>query len=520
MKTKIRVFLISVAFALCFSFLLWPNVSYQNLLFYEIVPAVVASVGHGSLVENKCACYFETLRNSSPSPPSLSRYLSSRQIMNHIDHLRIFLKCQLDHGLNETEALAALADELLPLFSGELPHATKTHDWMPFFLSSANYWARYMSVARGRGIVISIDDANVAHACRLIRVLASLGNELPIQFIHEGDLLARSTATLLNCAKGKQDVEFMDVTPTLKPGYSAIFQGYNNKWFAALFSTFQEIILMDADVVPFVKPSEFFDLEGYESLGAYFFKDRELAETLLDSQYEFFSKMLPNNDMFFNITVDQLKLDNNFFNYKSKHVMESGVVVLRRGPHLLGMIISLALQYWFQSGRIFYGDKDLFWLGQLISGNSNFHFNKHAAAAVGVIEANNTLCSTQLGHFSPDKRLLWINGALNVCKKNTWFLDYLQYPSLRKQFNYSMSELRDNYKTPIEVHHAVLPASIEQLNGNNKTNIRSYFNKNYSRGCGGRYYCASSHDGGEILTFTPKEREQFAHIIDVWNSPL
>ncbi|OBA19407.1 nucleotide-diphospho-sugar transferase [Metschnikowia bicuspidata var. bicuspidata NRRL YB-4993] len=519
MKSKFRVTLLIIAWVLCLSYMFWPNSSYQSVPFEQIVPSVISAVGPYSHAHEKCQKYFDFVRALATSRPSDSRYLTSRQIANHVDHLRVYLKCHLDFQLDETRDSALMGAELLPMFSGDLPLIAH-HDWAPFVLGRGFYWSRYVNMSRGRGIVVSLDDANTEFACRLLQVLHHLGNTLPIQVIHKGDLSAASISLLKLVTKGKQIVEFMDVSPTLRSGFSQVFRGYNNKWFAALFSTFEEIILVDADVVPFVKPETFFDFDGYKRTGAYFFKDRELSETLSNSQFEFFSSIIPRSDELFNVSIDCSKFDNNFFNFKSKHVMESGVVVLRRSSHLLGIIISLALQYWFKSGRIMCGDKDLFWLGQLISGNSNFHFNEISAAAVGVMETNNTVCSTQIGHFSKERELLWTNGALNVCKRDSWLVDFLLYPHLRKKFNYSIFDLRDNYKSLVEIKHAALPASIEHLNERNLSNITSRFVKDRSRGCGGIYYCASSDEGGEIIEFSEEKKLQYKTIALVWNRPL
>ncbi|KAM9927642.1 hypothetical protein OXX59_002399 [Metschnikowia pulcherrima] len=518
MKSKYRVISLMAA-CLLWSYFFWPNSSYQSVSFDQIAPSVVATVGPYAHSHEKCRRYFDIVRASASSPPSNSRYLSGDQISNHVDHLRMYLKCHLDLRLNETVESALMGGELLPMFSGELPLAP-SQNWTSFLSNSGYYWARYLQASRGRGIVISLDDANAEFACRLLQVLHHLSNTLPIQFIHKGDLSASSIDRLSRMAKGKQIVEFMDVSPTLKRGYGTAFRGYNNKWFATLFSTFDEIILMDADVVPFVNPETFFELDGYKRTGAYFFRDRELSERISQAQFDFFTSLIPKSDTIFNFTIDQVNHENNFFKFRSKHVMESGVVVLQRSSHLSGILISLALQYWFRSGRIMYGDKDLFWLGQLISGNTKFHFNENAAAAIGTIEANNTICSTQLGHFSKERELLWTNGALNVCKRNTWLFDFLKYSHLREKFNYSIFQIRDSYKGPVEFRQAILPASIERLNKPNSTQIASRFKKDHNRGCGGIYYCASSDGGGELIHFSLQEQERYRRIISAWSCPL
>lgn len=519
MNFRSRVAWLALAFTFCFGFILWPNSSYQSLLFNEIQPLVSTSLSQDARPRDRCQRYFQMLRNLAPSRPSASRYLSSRQIANHVDHLRIYLKCHLEYMLEETPVSAYLADELLPMFSGNLPTTFRPHDWSRFHTPDEYYWSRYVAASKGRGIVISIDDKNVDYASRLLKVLAYMNNTLPIQFIHEGDLSQKSLNSLLKVANNLQHVDFMDVTPTLKRGYASTFQGYNNKWFAALFSTFDEIILMDADVVPFIVPEELFSFEGYKRTGAFFFRDRELSETLSESQYNFFLNMIPRGNSLFDMSIDESKFKNNFFKYRSKHVMESGVVVLHRKSHLLGIILSLALQYWFRSGHIMYGDKDLFWLGQLLSGNSKYEFNKHSAAAIGVVEDGNQICSSQIGHLDEHGKLLWTNGALLACKKNTWLRDYLQHQNLRKKHSYSVFSMRDSYRQPVSIKQAILPASIEELNGDKTLKLISNFRKSKRRGCGGINYCATSEDGGRIFTFSEEEQRNYAEIVGVWNAP-
>lgn len=517
MKYKLRVFVLATTFTLCFSFLLWPNSSYQNLLFFEMVPRMTRVLSHNLAVPAKCQKYFEVLR-AQAGKPSTSRYLLSRHIANHVSHLRIYLHCFVALNVPETPHTHAAGNELLPMFLGRLPATTRDHDWLAFAAGDSCYWLRYLAASAGRGIVVSIDNTHVDYAARLLNVLHRLGSTLPVQFVHEGDLLLQLVAVLQRVAADKQVVEFIDVRPTLNRGYRDIFQGYNNKWFAALFTTFEEMILMDADAVPFVDPAQFFDLDGYQKAGAFFFRDRELPEMLSQTERDYLSSMIPVGDVFFNVAADKGKFDNNFFNYRSKHVAESGVVVMDRRQHTRGLLMSLALQYWYQSGRIMYGDKDLFWLGLLISGDSNYYFNLHAAGAVGVVENGNTVCLSQLAHLSDDKKLLWTNGALFNCKKNSWLSDYVKYATLREKFDYSIFALRQSYSQAIDIEAVVLPPSIARLNGAKTSALRGGFNKRYDRGCGGTYYCATSDDGGEVVYFSEEEKRHYADIVRVWSA--
>lgn len=514
MKYKVRVALLLVALALCVVYVLWPNVSYQNSSFYDLLPTVQRTVGPKASPEEKCLRYFEVLRQQGLAA-SASRYLSAEHIANHVGHLHMYLHCYVEQDFAQPDHVASIGRELLPMFSYEMP---KTDDWLDT-MDGRSFWRRAISATHGRGIVVSVVDSHVDYAARLLRVLARLGNTLPVQFVHGGELSGR-LVQLLQRVAGEQTVTFVDVSSTLNGGFRSAFKGYNNKWFAALFSAFEEFILMDADVVPFVLPALFFDLDGYKKTGAYFFRDRELSEQLSEEQRAFLADLVPAGNLLFGEVFGTAKLDNNFFNYRCKHVAESGVVVMDRRLHTAGLLMSVALQYWYRTGHILYGDKDLFWMGQLVAGNHNFHFNKHAASAVGVLEDDNTICAAQLGHLDDDKRLLWINGGLHQCKKNTWLADYVKYPYLRQKFDYSVFALRASYSQPVTIEAAVLPASISALNRvPDEGGLKGNFNKRYNRGCGGIYYCAEAADGGEVVRFGKEERQNIAAIILEWTGP-
>jgi len=522
MKSKTRLFVLVAVVVTCFAYILWPNTSLQNFLFNDVSSSAQLSFEPEKL-ERNCMAYFNALESKTSSRATTSRYLLSHQISNHIAHLRVFCECYVQNA-NEVPASISY-EEIQPMFSGLLPVMKGKHPASEVKLPSRSYWRNYLDALSGKGIVIGIHDKEVDYATRLLRVLNHLGNELPIQFVHEGDLLPESVFTLLEAAKLtegsiSQNIDFISIRPAITAGYQSIFKGYNNKWFAALFTTFEEIILMDADAVPFVKPSSFFELEGYKKTGAYFFRDRELSEALKQDQVDFFLGMIPADGSVFEYKIDPAQLQNNFFKYNSKHVMESGVVVMNRLSHMLGLLVSLSLQYWFQSGRIMYGDKDLFWLGQLISGNSNYYFNEYAAAAIGELEGELDLCSAQLGHLSKDKKLLWTNGTLLKCKKNTWLADFFKYPALRQKCGNSMAKMKEAYSSAITISECILPASIPEINGLNKRKVTGNFNKNYNRGCGGIYYCATSKDGGEVVRFTEEEKKHYNKIVSIWNSSI
>lgn len=523
MKARVRVSLLFLVAIACSLYYVSPSVSIQRFLSADIIEQNGKLKDSAIPLSERCQQYFQALAKVAPPQSTTSRFLTPGQISNHIDHLRVYGRCFVDNGYSlSLEQLAHIYKQLLPMISHNAPHALFEKEWADPAYADLSYFQKIKQLLKGKGIVVSISERDVDNASRLLHVLYHLQNVLPVQFVHMGDLTAHSQDILIEAGKRTADslahlidITFIDASKSLKEGYGSVFKGYNNKWFAALFNTFQEMILMDADVVPFQDPAGFFLLPGYKETGAYFFRDRELSEALKPSQVEFLKSLIPTEDNPFEFKIDQEKMNNNLFAYNGKHVMESGVVVMDRSTHMSGLITSLSLQYYFVSGRILYGDKDLFWLGQLVSGNSNFHFNEHAAGAIGELEEGTSICSTQLAHFDNSLKLLWTNGGLCKCKKNTWLADYFKYSYLRKKFA-SIWLLRDSYSAPITVSAAILPASISEINGKEPGEVRGNFNKKYDRGCGGIYYCASLDDNGMVLKFDLLTQVAIKEIIDVW----
>lgn len=413
----------------------------------------------------------------------------------------------LDHNIKTWERT------LLPMFTGK-PPVISAESGVSFPEIGTSYWKSHIDGLSGRGIVIGVHDRDVNFAKRLLTVLAHLENELPIEFVHEGGLSPVGQDTLKNAA-GTQTVRFIDVRPAITLKALKAYSGYNSKWLAVLFNSFQETILMDADAVPFVKPSTWFDKSEYVKTGALFFRDRELATMVKQSSVEFFGSMIPAGEDYFKISVNKERLDNNFFNLNAKHVMESGVVVIDRKSHLNGLLISATLQYFWRSGRIMYGDKDLFWLGQLISGNSNYEFNQHAAGAIGKLENDFEICLTQLAHLDENLKLQWTNGALLFCKRNTYLRDWFFKLFIRKK--YSIQSARAKYSLPIDVDQVVLPAAIAHLNDGTQGKLKANFGKRDNRGCGSIFYCANVNDGGKLIDFLDDEVLQYREVVEVWN---
>lgn len=470
--------------------------------------------------------------------------LNELQIQNLVAHLRVFGKCFVENAIADYDA-DMVAQRVLPYFTLERPTVTKWNgEKMSAPKNTDGYWNSARKAFRGKGIAVSMDNTGISEAVGLVKVLRHVNNTLPLQIVHKGDLLEKNRRLLVQYARNdtvwvngtfsvtgpKQDVYFVDVAKAIRAEYYDNFRSFSNKWLAALFNTFDEMLLMDVDAVPFIKPLDLFLTPQYRTTGALFFRDRDLYETMRPHDTSLFLGLLPlaTEEELFNTTVslDKHRLRNGFFEYGAKHVMESGMVAMKRSSHLTGLFVGVSLQLWKSTSRPVYGDKDLFWLGQLIAGNDMFAFNDRPAAAIGTLEASKNglaICSSQLAHFDSEDRLLWLNGGLKYCKKDSWNTDYVWRSSLRKSFG-TVSRLREHYQTPVSINGAIIPEPLTVLFRDKKIKfLEGNFRKDRSRGCKESIYCAytsnvSGGAHGKTITFGPRELGHVQTVVDVWNS--
>ena len=79
-----------------------------------------------------------------------------------------------------------------------------------------------------------------------------------------------------------QDLTFVNIAGCVSRPYRFSFPGYSNKILAMLYSSFEEIILFDADVVPTVNPQNFLTPNIINLLGLIFSRT-DLYEILMIS---------------------------------------------------------------------------------------------------------------------------------------------------------------------------------------------------------------------------------------------
>ncbi|KAK6198826.1 mannosyltransferase putative-domain-containing protein [Scheffersomyces amazonensis] len=360
--------------------------------------------------------------------------------------------------------------------------------------------------SNGRGIVISAATRHAKDIIRLIRLLRAMNNRLPIQIIYKGDINRKSKELIVQVAHAdietlldksstkehelympeldllesykqygsefpKQEIWFVNLSNTFEKGFKYAFPGYSNKILALLFSSFKEIIMFDADTIPLVPLTEFFDSPKYQSSGTYFFRDRSLRDTNDYIETNYFSKLFHTNeksiDSFFDIPRITSKTMENAYMTGYRHHQEAGVVVIDKVRHFGGVLMGLPLSLWKEPVKSsIWGEKEMYWLGMAMAGDENYEFNDYGAASIGELTPEkfkyypnskaNEICSSHPGHVDGDGRLLWLNSGFGYCKKNGYYRDRVKHPfSLMKT-----EELDILFRSPVKIRAAIVPPEL------------------------------------------------------------
>ena len=129
----------------------------------------------------------------------------------------------------------------------------------------------------GRGIIVcSIGHKYFTSAWVCINMLRRLGCLLPIQLWHLGKMKFSWNMKRL---ASRLEVECIDASKLHKKFPVRTPYGRELKPYAILYSTFKELLYLDADNVPVVNPEFLFDLHEYRKKGALFWPDQNPANT-------------------------------------------------------------------------------------------------------------------------------------------------------------------------------------------------------------------------------------------------
>lgn len=273
-----------------------------------------------------------------------------------------------------------------------------------------------------KGIVIAVGGDGLPFRLAgqlLVNLRTVLKSDLPIQVAYGGDKdMTLEQREKLASLDGLSNTEFLDVLSVFDDSTLDLAEnGWAVKIFAVLASSFEQVILLDADAVLMQQPEVFFEQGAYTETGAYLFHDRLLWQHGFKERHEWFIDQIrdPSPEMNKSLVWTE--------DYAEE--CDSGVVVAdkRRPEVFLGLLHTA----WQNSRdvrdevtfRITYGDKEAWWLGLELAG-STYRFEEHYGGMVGwkkTEEDDNgkeidKVCSFVIAHADAGDNLLWYNGGL------------------------------------------------------------------------------------------------------------
>ncbi|EDO14552.1 hypothetical protein Kpol_298p4 [Vanderwaltozyma polyspora DSM 70294] len=404
-----------------------------------------------------------------------------------------------------------------------------------------NFWKNWSKAASGKGIVITMGERDKPMLFKLLRVLEFQDNKYPIQIVTSGNELSREFINEIHdeLQRIKQDVYLVDCGSLLDPHYSKdLIINFLNKWLAVIFNTFEEVIFLDVDVIPFVDMDYFFDNEEYKSSNLLLYKDRVmLHESTYPHCIDMFHEVEPSREesavlgtkILFDSRTKEFDHNSqvamtfrNFFRKLQLHHVDSGLIVVNKMEKLNGLLFSFMLHLDAKVRRCVYGDKELFWIGQLFAGQT-YSIDKIDSGLIGPViegvdEKTNMkkfqICATQMSHSDANGDLVWTNGGLKTCKINDAAKsDFLNTPDYFTDRYETEEVLRRIYESPLMIEGLIIP----------DVKVESWLQ---IRECANYFYCASalfsetdtSNNVGQFKKFDEQEKAKFNKISELWNS--
>jgi alpha 1,3-mannosyltransferase len=269
-------------------------------------------------------------------------------------------------------------------------------------------------VPGSHGIVIPVGIKDFRFACHLILALRNvLHSTLPIQIAYSGDddLPADKREILMSLDKG---IELLTIAAILDDGVMKIEKSWAIKPFAALASTFEKVIVVDADAVFLQPPEELLSQAGWQETGTLLFHDRLLWQHGYQERHKWWKQQMKHQEPSAALLASLVWTED----YAEE--ADSGVVVLDKAR--LPVFMGLLHICWQNTKpvrdeatyKMTYGDKESWWFGLELCGVPHV-FEKHYGAVLGEVEIKDdrtNVCGFTIAHVDEKDRLIWYNGSL------------------------------------------------------------------------------------------------------------
>ncbi|CAN3371934.1 hypothetical protein DIURU_004413 [Diutina rugosa] len=416
----------------------------------------------------------------------------------------------------------------LPITDGNKPKmSTQDEGWVQHYLRRSN----------GRGVVVYANNDTAASVPSLITVLRLHQNELPIQIVSMGPINLDYEA-IEQVAQGpfeppKSFSRYLKVENLRKPEsflpqsitYVDVAPAVHNvshdslRELAAIFTSFEEYVLLSPLAIPTVPPSSFFDIEGYSDKGMHLYHQPNYLEgsnspqTGREEVERLLHRLTPSD------------IDSVVFGFDPSEFpttkLDDTVAVLNKNKVLSGLLISVNLR---RHPLVKAVDIDLFWLGQHISGVP-IQINVHPAVAAGVVSDDShktkdaamaeELCSSSWGQLSRQDHpeLFYLTGHQMV--------NWHRQPSFATQIKQRVGQ-----SEPMAVEVLLKPPTVNKpvpVKEEHTEPNRPWIKQNQAEGQPYAYWCAYSILGspaedhrGVVISISPIKKARYRYLLDAY----
>ncbi|KAG1704560.1 hypothetical protein DVH05_005491 [Phytophthora capsici] len=290
----------------------------------------------------------------------------------------------------------------------------------------------HQTVVKGsKGVLLCLHDGILELGISLIRELRCLGNKDPIEVHHCHDLTRPSIDLLFGLDDQIQVIDLCERYVSKKVFSDAMAKSFQSYWIKPLavhFTSFEELIFLDADAILLKNPAVLRENEGYKKHGTLFFYDRvintnQYLNKRTDKGPIYLHQWIKSFDYKrFGLTyTDPSSALKKSFVYRGKtaHEQDSSMVLINKRNAVKAMNV---LWFLITEHRFIYefswGDKEAFWLSYEFS-HTPYFFSPWGASVVAATPNKDmerhpeTLCGS-LAHFDPTNstvpELLYVNG--------------------------------------------------------------------------------------------------------------
>nr|QBK88331.1 MAG: putative mannosyltransferase [Marseillevirus LCMAC202] len=262
----------------------------------------------------------------------------------------------------------------------------------------------------GRGIVIVLNDTTVLAGSLLILTMRRNLCKTPILVCYAGDDLAEQNRKFLESI---QNVATMALGPKLDLPLETL-RGTQARVYALIYSPFQEVLMLEPDMLFFKNPEYLFGDSQYRQTGALFWKDRKIQSYWDKKVYDWVRRLIPYR-----------KGDNRILDKKAGNYQSQDLMLFNKTTHMKTLEkLWILTKEWETVYNYIPGDKESYWISSELA-KEEHAFVPSYPGVIGELHMD-TLCGHTL-YLDSSAQLLGWNGSLFHNGETRQVTDFTHY---------------------------------------------------------------------------------------------